>query len=260
MILMKKIFFLVILFIILTGLIFIIKIIPDKQSFNLPAESEIVQTDPIQKVDQPENSKEYKSVWIKVNDKDKLTLFTNLDNKLPSKELATKYSCLHLVSGGFYDTENNHIGLLVSEGNIISQSQENNLFNAYFSISKTGVVSITEYPVFSPRISLQTGPYLLKNGENAELKLEKDENARRLALGIDKDKNIYFIAVYEQKNLFLGPKLVDLPKIIEQLNTEKKLTLVDVINLDGGAHSAFISSVVSLSEASPIGSFFCIKP
>jgi hypothetical protein len=54
--------------------------------------------------------------------------------------------------------------------------------------------------------------------------------------------------------------LSELPEIIENINNEKNLSLENVINLDGGAHSAFISDLVSLNEASPIGSYFCIKP
>lgn len=222
----------------------------------------IQNSTPTQNKAQPQDSsgQGYKTVWISVNDKDKLFLYTNLENKLSSKELATKHSCAQLISGGFYDTQGNHIGLLVSEGEIISDSQKNDLFNAYFSISKTNVISITEYPIFSPRISLQTGPFLFKNKNKVNLNLVRDENARRIAVGITEDKKIMFFAFYEQENYFSGPELAELSELIERINKEKKLSLVDVINLDGGAHSAFISDLVTLSEASPIGSFFCLKP
>jgi uncharacterized protein YigE (DUF2233 family) len=201
-----------------------------------------------------------KSVWISVNDQDKLFLYSNLLNKGNTKDLATKNTCAQLVSGGFYDTNNKHIGLFVSEGETISESQENVTFNGYFNVSKTGVVSITEYPIFSPRISIQSGPFLLKNSKKVDLNMENDENARRIAVGVSKNGLIYFFAFYDQGNSFSGPKFSDLPGLIEKLNFEKKLNLVNVINLDGGAHSAFLSDLVNLHEASTIGSYFCIKP
>jgi exopolysaccharide biosynthesis protein len=202
----------------------------------------------------------YQSVWLIVRDPGKVFLYTNLDDKKASKDLATQNSCIHLISGGFYDVSGKHIGLLVSEGETLSRSQENSLFNAYFSISGTGTATITDSPVVSSRLSLQTGPFLIKKGAKVSLSLERDENARRLALGLTNDKKIIFFAVYDKDSTFYGPKLAELPDIIENINKEKKLSLTEVINLDGGTHSAFISDLATLSEASPIGSYFCIKP
>lgn len=258
---MKKTVFIIISFLIFVSvIIFAFLNFQKKASISIPPFDEADTDADVLNQANNETTQGIKSVWLKVNDKDKLFLFSNLDNKLPSKELATKNSCLHIISGGFYDTSGKHIGLLVSEGEIISESRENSLFNAYFSISKSGDVSITEYPVFTPRISLQTGPFLLKKSIATNLSLERDENARRMAVGIDKNKDIYFFAFYDQTNTFSGPKLAELPGIVDQINKERKLNLTDVINLDGGAHSAFLSDLSTLSEASPIGSYFCIKP
>jgi uncharacterized protein YigE (DUF2233 family) len=202
----------------------------------------------------------YKTVWVSVRDRDKLFLFSNLSEKKSAKDIATGNSCLHLISGGFYDTERNHIGLLISEGQTLSESQENALFNGYFSVSKTGNVTITEYPVFSPRISLQTGPILLRDSKTLQLSLVRDENARRIVVGNNKEGSAVFIVVYDQKNVFSGPKLSELPVIIEKIDKANNLTLINAVNLDGGSHSAFVSDLANLNEASPIGSYFCIKP
>jgi uncharacterized protein YigE (DUF2233 family) len=204
--------------------------------------------------------KGYRSIWITVNDVGKLFLNSNLSKKLDSKTLATRDNCEHLVSGGFYDTNDNHLGLFISEGETINEERESSTFNGFFNVSKSGLASITRYPIFSPRISLQTGPFLLENGKPLELSINNDKNARRVAVGITNNNLVVFIVIYEQSNTYSGPKLSELPEIIENINKEKKLGLVNVINLDGGAHSAFISDLVSLNEASPIGSYFCIKP
>ncbi len=203
---------------------------------------------------------DYKIVWLTVRDKEKLFLYSNLIDLSPAKDLATKNSCAHLISGGFYNTDRKHIGLLISEGETISQSQDNVSFNGYFSISNNGMASITEYPMFNPRISLQTGPILLKEASKTILNSQNIENSRRLAVGITKENDVVFLAVYDQFTPLLGPTLEELPSIIEKFNIERKLNLTYALNLDGGAHSAFISDIATLSEVSTIGSYFCIKP
>lgn len=202
----------------------------------------------------------YKTVWISVNDNQKLFLFSNLENKLSSNELATKNNCEYLVSGGFYNQEGNPIGLFVTEGETFSQIIDSATFNGYFNVSDNGVASITRYPIFSPRISLQTGPILLENGSKVDLSLVNDDYARRIAVGVTENNLILFLVFYDQENNLSGPSLSELPGIIEQVNNDKKLLLKDVINLDGGNHSAFISNIIKLSETATIGSFFCIKP
>lgn len=202
----------------------------------------------------------YKVVWLEVIDKDKLFLYSNLAEPLTAKDFATKNSCAHIVSGGFYSLEGKHIGLFVSEGETLSQSQENSLFNGYFSLSREGLASITDYPVFSPRISLQTGPILMTDGTETSLSLKSDENARRLAVGISEENAVFFFVIYDAASPLLGPTLEELPGILADFVKDKKLDLTYILNLDGGAHSAFITDFVSLSEASPAGSFFCVKP
>jgi len=202
----------------------------------------------------------YKIVWLTVKDTEKLFLYSNLLDLIPAKDFATKNSCVHLISGGFYDTDRKHIGLLISEGQILSQSQENDTFKGYFSVSTKGLASITEYPVFSPRISLQSGPILLKKGSKTDLVSQNIENARRLAVGITQDNEVVFLAIYDQFTPLLGPTLEELPGILEKFSKDRNLNLNYVLNLDGGAHSAFISDLATLTEVSPVGSFFCLKP
>ena len=127
----------------------------DKEiTYNIPGMSHDVSVSPTMfQVPTKSNSGNIKSVWLRVNDIGKLFLYSNLDEKTDSKSLSTKKSCAHLINGGFYDKENRHIGLFISEGATLQDSINSSLLNGYFSVSKTGTASITEYPVFSPRIS-----------------------------------------------------------------------------------------------------------
>jgi hypothetical protein len=68
------------------------------------------------------------------------------------------------------------------------------------------------------------------------------------------------LAIYDQFTPLLGPTLEELPGILEKFSKDKNLNLIYVLNLDGGAHSAFISDLATLTEVSPAGSFFCVKP
>ena len=67
---------------------------------------------------------------------------------------------------------------------------------------------------------------------------------------------------YDARRLFgdnLGQIFHNLPGIIAKLNVKEEMGLADVINLDGGSASALVTPEFSLSEASPVGSFFCAK-
>jgi hypothetical protein len=53
--------------------------------------------------------------------------------------------------------------------------------------------------------------------------------------------------------------LSELPDILQRLEDKAGLKFVDALNLDGGAHSVFVTDEVSLTELSLIGSYFCLK-
>jgi len=227
--------------------------IPDMFSFHEEPSATEVQPSPILK-------DSYKISWIVVNDPNKIYLYSNLEDKLNSKDFATKYSCVNLVSGGFYDKNDKHIGLFITNFNQINDELEDDTFNGFLSISDKGEAYITEYPVFSPRISIQAGPIIMKDGIKINMTNTSDENARRIVAGINKYNNLIFISVYVDSNNFSGPKLSELPSIIENFSIEKNLNIQVAINLDGGVHSSMISSTNNISEASTVGSFFCIEP
>jgi len=205
-------------------------------------------------------SSDYKIVWIRVRDLDRIEFFANFNEKLDSKSLVQNNNCLHLVSGGFFTEEGKPIGLFISNGKVISNSIESTLFNGYFSISENGTVTTSSLTPPSARLAIQSGPILMQNSKKIGLKLERDELARRIVVASTKNNQVVFVAMYMRTNPILGPKLSEVPSIIEEINKNSTLEITDAINLDGGSHSAFLTDIVKLTELNSIGSFFCVKP
>ena len=201
------------------------------------------------------------SSWILVRDLDKIILIPNFSEMLSSKEASKKNGCLELTSGGFIDTERNPIGLFISENQTFGTYKENQTFNGFFYITDDLRAIISSLAPSSPtRLALQTGPILVKNGKENILKLERDESARRVVAGTNRQGQVVFIIFYDKSNNLLGPKLIELPKLLTKLDEETSLEIDDAINLDGGSHSAFLTSTLKISEVVAPGSFFCIKP
>lgn len=196
--------------------------------------------------------------WIIVRDPKKVSLHSNLLEKLSSFEAKKKNSCLHLINAGFYTKEDKHVGLFISAGEKLSESKESQLFNGYFSIASDDKPSITWFPS-AARLALQSGPILMEKKQPAVLKLEDDNPARRIVLAITQEDNLVFLVIYNKKSVFDGPLLSQVPGLLKNLNQDTSLEIVDALNLDGGSASAFISESVNLSELTRIGSYFCVK-
>jgi len=193
------------------------------------------------------NDKELRAVWFKVNDPKDLLLLSNFEEQLTLEQIIEEWDCKNISNGGFYDEDNSPIGLFISEEEVLSNATRNILFNGYFSVTKSGDVSIgTTYPD-SLRIGLQTGPILIKNKIVQKLNLQNDKAARRTIAALDKE------------SVFQGPLLADLPEIIEKTQDEIGIEFTDAINLDGGSASAFYTGGKKLSELTFVGSFFCVK-
>ncbi len=200
----------------------------------------------------------YEVNWIIVEDVNKISLKSNLEEKLTAKEIVEKESCQHLVSGGFFTLENKHIGLFVSERKKISEAINSNLFNGYFYINKNGKAEISSSIPNFPKLALQSGPILVKNGIPQVLNIKNDEHARRIVVTTNKNEQVIFLAFYDTSNYVGGPTLSELPNVLADLEKNTSLDFENALNLDGGTHSTFISDAFSLTELSTIGSYFCI--
>jgi len=207
---------------------------------------------------------QYKVNWAVV-DASKLVLVPNFTEKKIAREVYGELGCKLLINGGFYaagasSAYSKPIGLFVANREEVSEASNNSLFNGFFSVNEFDTPRITlEVPRDPLAIALQTGPILQENNSVHVLKLVRDKAARRMVAAVTGKNELIFITIYKEEAVFSGPNLANLPAIISQFEEEEKLEIADAINLDGGAASAFFSSEVKLSEASPVGSFFCAK-
>lgn len=197
---------------------------------------------------------------IKVSTPAALTLIPNFQEKLITEELIAKNTCASAVSGGFYTEDAKPLGLFILGKNTLSKVKKSTLFNGFFWMGSNNHVGIDyDLPVGTDfRFALQSGPIVLYQGKPIILKLSSDKPARRILVGVDKQKTMFFIIVYNPDVTVLGPNLTDLPGIVGEISTTQDLELDSAINLDGGRASAFYTSELTLAESNPVGSLFCL--
>lgn len=199
-------------------------------------------------------------VWFEVPNPNEIFLFSNLDEKKTAKALMQEKGCKNIVSGGFYTKEGEHIGLFVTEGEMLKKWAKNALFNGVFGIDSEGVVFVSEDMTQKDfRFAVQAGPILIKNNSAQSLKLKNDQRERRIVVGTSEEGKAIFLVLFNPKSLFIGPNLAGLPSVLKMFEEKSGIKFKDALNLDGGTASAFYSQEISLAELSPIGSFFCIK-
>ena len=186
-------------------------------------------------------------------------LIPNFTEKTSVQSIIDTHQCAQAVNGGFYDTKNIPLGFFASD-TYTHPLLQSALFNGYFTITNGNDASIaSSLSVNSLRIGLQSGPVLFMNSQIQPLRIQNDENARRIIVGVTNDDTVLFIVLYTQDSSFNGPQLTDLPSLIEALNSKESLHIVSAMNLDGESASAFYSADTKLSELTPVGSIFCIR-
>ncbi len=196
------------------------------------------------------------SSWIVVRDIDKISLYSNLNEKLAAKEAKEVYGCNALINGSFFGEDQKHIGLFITEGKTLSIPKDSTLFNGFFSIQAKKPVIASQIPS-NAYTAIQTGPILMRNGVAVQI-TSGSEKARRMVAAVSSTGEVIFLTFYDSSSLALGPTLSELPKHLQELNKNTNLEIKDAINLDGGAHSAFLSDQVQLTDIQTPGSYFCV--
>lgn len=212
------------------------------------------------------NGRNITGAWYKVSDTFNLTLTSNLEDKKDASDTFEERSCKFLSSGGFYTEEGQPTGLFISNGNTLRKYTSNSLLNGILSVNYIGTPRITvELPDDQLIVGLQSGPVLKENAEYRKLSLIRDEESRRVVAGVTGYNELYFIVFYDKSSAYLGPLLETLPDLLKVFESESGIEFADAINLDGGSATAFYvrgqnpnkTDQFSLSEVSPVGSFFC---
>jgi uncharacterized protein YigE (DUF2233 family) len=195
--------------------------------------------------------------WTVV-DPDEVELHDNLKEQKLSEEIKTDKNCQVLVNGGFYSKENTHLGLFVTNSEIISPEITSPLLNGFLTIKSDNISISNNFNDDNERISLQSGPLLIQNNNPLLLKIHNDEPNRRIVAGVT-DNKLIFLVVYRDGSIYQGPLLGQLPEILSLFIKQTGINISDAINLDGGSASVFISNYDRLDELTHIGSYFCIK-
>ena len=206
------------------------------------------------------NERNFEAQFVVAENAADIFLLPNFEEKLTSKVLQEQSECSILVSGGYYAAEGYPTGLFISESKQLKRRVVSSLSNAVYSINDFETSRITRLTPQDPlRVALQNGPMLIENDGVLKLALKRDEEARRVVVGVTGKNETVFIVIYDPHSVFLGPKLEELPEALGLFEKNSLIDLADAMNLDGGTASSFISKDVSLRELSPIGSYFCIK-
>ncbi|HUD19061.1 MAG TPA: phosphodiester glycosidase family protein [Patescibacteria group bacterium] len=188
-----------------------------------------------------------------------VSLIPNYTKKLEFMAMITAAGCKAAISGGFYDTDFQPLGLIVIDGNIQNNAITSGLLDGFFTIDSTGKAEITALKPETAALALQSGPVIMANGNPIDLSIHNDEHARRMVVAVAPDQTLVFITVFTSDSVFDGPLLANLPQIIASIAANESVPTLDAINLDGGTASAFFSPNRALSEIRPVGSVFCIR-
>ena len=198
--------------------------------------------------------------FISVSTPSAISVIPNFSEKKESRSLMEGNSCTDAINGGFYTKSDSPLGLFRINNHDIGPEIESRLVDGFFWADDQGRIAISsQLPEQSVRFAIQIGPMLISKGDTILLSINKDTHARRMIVAQTTDGLIIFASVYNAESVFDGPKLSDVPAILERISKKENLTISEAINLDGGSASAYYHGDTSLSELTFIGSLFCIK-
>ena len=223
-----------------------------------PTDKMTKEIDPDEIFESPNHSGEYRINTLLIRDIKSIKLFSNLEDRITSADAMVKNNCTDLVSAGLYTKEFQHIGLFISDSKEISNIRGNIPSSAYFYIDQNNTPQISTSPPVNARLALQSYPYLYNNKAQINVVTNNEDYSRRIAVATTTNNEVIFMIFYTQGSVFSGPRLDELPGLIQKYQERENVQLTDVLNLDGGRHSAMISRFVNLSEISTIGGYFCM--
>lgn len=256
---MKKLVFVIIALI--SSISFAALLVNDRKQ--TPTSISVPNTTPTSTIKKQSIIFDFKEIPIRISwataQPEQVELYSNLQAKETSEKIKSERNCRTLVNGGFYSKTNTHLGLFVSNFEVLSNTLQSPLLNGFLSIKFKDIVINSLKPNSDARIALQSGPLLVQNNKPLILSINNDQPDRRIVAATNYHNDLIFLAIYRYNSDFQGPLLQDLPQIIELFKKQTGISITDAINLDGGSASAFITAFEYISELSLIGSYFCAK-
>jgi len=223
-----------------------------KQNSNITFPSPVSSNQPIIQNIQIINfsDKSYSLYWQKI-ESSKIKLIPNFSEKLTSQKIIQNNHCNYGANAGFYTTNNSPLGLFFANGKYInSEIHKSNFINGYlYKLTNQQIDIGNTLPNQELEFAFQSGPLFTPQ---TKLKIIDDKPARRILIGKNAN-DLYLLAITTANNPLDGPLLADVPLIL----TNSNIKFNQIINLDGGAASAYHAEEVNLSELAPIGSFLC---
>lgn len=188
-----------------------------------------------------------------------LTLIPNFTDKKSSKILLEEDNCRYGINAGFYTTDDQPLGLFMTNNQKLSPEIPNSLLlNGFFYKNNDGTIEIASHaPQENPEFIFQSGPLFTPY---TQLKINNDASERRNVIGKTTDGKFYFISIVTAENNKNGPLLADLPAIFQTFNNASELQFALLLNLDGGSAAAFFdNSGNAMEELTYVGAFICGK-
>ncbi len=201
---------------------------------------------------------EYAYAYFIVKNPNDLILVPNFAEQKSTQEIKKEKLCIAGINGGFYDEEKNPLGGFISERKIYKSPIKSLLLDGFLWIDKNQANITIQFPQES-RISLQSGPLLVLDGQLTKLSIKNDKYARRSIAFITDKKELVFMIIFDPKNITSGPNLKDIPLILNAIDKKQDFFIQSAINLDGGNASAMNMDKISLLETKTVGSYFCLK-
>lgn len=173
--------------------------------------------------------------------------------------VAQRENALAGVNGGYFDPENQPVGLMISASRLIAPLRKARLLSGVMVVSE-GRVQLLRTGEYSPKrnvtAALQCGPFLVDRGQPvAGLNATRSDRRTFIAVGGSDRATLGFCS-----NATLGTlaTILTTPAVAPDLKIQRAL------NLDGGSSSAFWfggeRGSVSISEQKTVRNFVLVVP
>ena len=185
-----------------------------------------------------------------------------IDDPMGEENLAAvmrRENCLAGVNGGYFDSDDKPVGLLIADGTVVAPLRKARLLSGVMVVSdgRIQLLRVAEY--FAKRTvtaALQCGPFLVDRGRPVP-SLNNTRPARRTFIatgGFDRAA----IGLSSDVTLAELGKILATPEIAPDLKVQRAL------NLDGGSSSAFWFAgergAFSISEQKSVRDFVAVVP
>lgn len=161
-------------------------------------------------------------------------------------------------NGSFFSPDYQPLGLLVSEGTLLSPLSKSELMNGIFTINQKGQPMLFDFDSFQKKqtellpkldFAIQSGPTLLDQEGKVVIDKKNTIKAGRTALGLDKDNNMVLLMM--RQSLLDHNNALTLYEFAELASTQPQLIdlgIHSLINLDGGNSSGLASGEAYFPE------------